>query len=140
MDKRHKNTEIPKKRSKKNPLTKEDKKENRKISASRVLVENVIRCLKIFRILSEKYRNRRKRYGLRLNLIAALYNFQLWKKSNIFFARDFFLFHPERSGNVVGVNPAHHLILKIMVQDNQVVYPCQSFKQKNYQAVNFSTQ
>ncbi|MBK6610740.1 MAG: transposase [Sphingobacteriales bacterium] len=77
MDKRHKNTEIPKKRSKKNPLTKEDKKENRKISASRVLVENVIRCLKIFRILSEKYRNRRKRYGLRLNLIAALYNFQL---------------------------------------------------------------
>jgi hypothetical protein len=77
LDKRHKNTEIPKKRSKKNPLTKEDKKENRKISASRVLVENVIRCLKIFRILSEKYRNRRKRYGLRLNLIAALYNFQL---------------------------------------------------------------
>lgn len=77
LDKRHANTEIPKKRSKKNPLTKEDKKENRRISSSRVLVENVIRSLKIFRILSEKYRNRRKRYGLRLNLIAALYNYQL---------------------------------------------------------------
>ena len=77
LQKKHLNTEIPKKRSKKNPLTKEDKMQNRKISSSRVLVENVIRCLKIFRVLAEKYRNRRKRYGLRLNLIAGIYNFQL---------------------------------------------------------------
>jgi hypothetical protein len=35
---------------------------------------NVIRRLKIFRILSERYRNRRKRFGLRFNLIAAIYN------------------------------------------------------------------
>ena len=77
LAKRHSNTDIPKKRSKKKPLTKEDKKENQRISSSRVLVENVIRSLKIFRLLAEKYRNRRKRYGLRLNLIAAIYNFQL---------------------------------------------------------------
>jgi hypothetical protein len=43
----------------------------------RVVVENIIRTLKIFRILAEKYRNRRKRFGLRLNLIAAMCNFQL---------------------------------------------------------------
>jgi len=73
----HKNSEIPKKRSKKNPLTKLDKKQNQIISSSRVLVENIIRCLKIFRIIAEKYRNRRKKYNLRLNLIAGLYNFQL---------------------------------------------------------------
>ncbi|MDZ4757819.1 MAG: IS5/IS1182 family transposase, partial [Bacteroidota bacterium] len=28
-------------------------------------------------IIAEKYRNRRKKYNLRLNLIAGLYNFQL---------------------------------------------------------------
>jgi hypothetical protein len=75
----HANTDIPKKKSKKQPLTKQDKADNRTISSSRVLVENVIRCLKIFRILAEKYRNRRKRYSLRLNLIAEVYNF-LWKE------------------------------------------------------------
>jgi hypothetical protein len=77
LQKKHTNTEIPQKRSKKSPLTKEDKKQNRKISSSRVLVENVIRCIKIFRVLAEKYRNRRRRYALRLNLIAGIYNFQL---------------------------------------------------------------
>jgi len=41
------------------------------------VVENVIRSLKIFRILSERYRNRRKRFSLRFNLIAGLYNFEL---------------------------------------------------------------
>ena len=41
------------------------------------MVEHVIRSLKIFRILAERYRNRRKRFGLRFNLIAALYNHEL---------------------------------------------------------------
>ncbi|MBT7070475.1 MAG: IS5/IS1182 family transposase, partial [Anaerolineae bacterium] len=39
--------------------------------------EHVIGKLKVFRILSERYRNRRKRFGLRFNLIASLYNFEL---------------------------------------------------------------
>ena len=47
---------------------------NARISSQRVLIENIIRELKNFRILSEKYRNRRKKYGLRFNLIAAIYN------------------------------------------------------------------
>lgn len=74
IQKIHCNSELPKKRSKKNPLTTEDKKNNHRISSSRVVVENIIRELKIFRILAEKYRNRRKRFCLRLNLITALYN------------------------------------------------------------------
>jgi hypothetical protein len=37
------------------------------------------RKLKIFRILSERYRNRRKRFGLRFNLIAAIYYMELEK-------------------------------------------------------------
>ena len=73
----HANVEIPKKRSKKNPLTKEDKQQNRNISSKRVVVKNIIREVKIFRILAEKYRNRRKKFGLRFNLIAAMYNLNL---------------------------------------------------------------
>jgi hypothetical protein len=77
LQKKHINTEIPKKRSKKNPLTKSDKKENQRISSSRVTIENVIRSKKIFRIINEKIRNRRKRFTLRLNLITGIYNYQL---------------------------------------------------------------
>lgn len=75
-----KNSEIPHKNSKNHKLDKVKKKENKEISSKRVLVENVIRYLKIFRILAEKYRNRRKRFGLRFNLIAGIYNFELRKK------------------------------------------------------------
>ena len=77
IKKLHTNSELPLKSTKKNPLTKEQKRENHILSSSRVLVENVIRRLKIFRIIGERYRNRRKKFGLRLNLIAALCNCQL---------------------------------------------------------------
>ncbi|HHW54112.1 MAG TPA: IS5/IS1182 family transposase, partial [Acinetobacter towneri] len=33
--------------------------------------------LKHFRILTERYRNRRKRFGLRMNLIAGMVNWML---------------------------------------------------------------
>lgn len=61
---------MPKKKSKKNPLTKEEKKNNRKLASDRVVNENVIGMLKRFKIIADKYRNRRKRFGLRFNLIA----------------------------------------------------------------------
>jgi IS5 family transposase len=77
IQKRHANSKIPHKGRKKSPLTKAQKKENHQLSSTRVVVENVIRRLKIFRILAEKYRNRRKRFGLRLNLIAAICNILL---------------------------------------------------------------
>ena len=76
----HANVDIPKKRSKKNPLTKDDKKQNRIKSSERVVIENIIREIKIFRIMADKYRNRRKRYGLRFNLIAVIYNLNLMTK------------------------------------------------------------
>lgn len=40
-------------------------------------VNPMIRKLKVFRVLKETYRHRRRRFGLRLNLIAALYNHDL---------------------------------------------------------------
>lgn len=73
----HANTAMPKKRSKKHPLTKEEKAQNKRISSERVLVENVIAHLKRFKIIADRYRNRRKRFALRFNLIAAIYNQEL---------------------------------------------------------------
>ena len=50
------------------------------ISSVRITIENIIRDVKIFRIIAEKYRNRRKRFALRFNLIAAIYNLNLGVK------------------------------------------------------------
>jgi len=77
LQKLHASTIMPKKKSKKQPLTKQDEVQNRQISSQRVPCENVIGCLKRFRIVAEKYRNRRRRFGLRFNLIAAIYNLEL---------------------------------------------------------------
>lgn len=73
------NAIIPiKKNSKKNNKSKQEtSKINTEISLERVTVENVIGDLKKFRILSNTYRCRRKRFTLRFNLIAGIYNFEL---------------------------------------------------------------
>jgi IS5 family transposase len=73
----HSKVEIPKKRTKKEGLTKEDKRNNRELSRERVVNENVIGMLKRFKIIADRYRNRRKRFGLRFNLIAGIYNWEL---------------------------------------------------------------
>ena len=73
----HDNSILPKKRTKKNPLTLEDKAFNRNISSSRVTNEHAIGFIKRFRIVAEKYRNRRSRFGLRFNLIAGICNYEL---------------------------------------------------------------
>ncbi len=75
----HSNSELPKKKTKQNPLTKEDKKNNQALASERVANENVIGMIKRFKIVSDKYRNRRKRFGLRFNLISAIYNMELQK-------------------------------------------------------------
>jgi len=75
----HSNTRLPKKNTKLRPLTKEDKKYNKAVSSERILNENIIGALKRFRIIAEKYRNRRKRFQLRFSLIAGIYNFELNK-------------------------------------------------------------
>jgi hypothetical protein len=73
----HPKSELPKKKTKKKPLTKGDKRKNRALSSESVLNENVIGMIKRFKIISDRYRNRRKRFGLRFNLIAAIYNMKL---------------------------------------------------------------
>ena len=73
----------PKKGSKHHPLTEEDKAYNKMLSSYRIVIENILCKLKVFRILSDKYRNRRKRFGLRYSLIAGLYNRELDLKADL---------------------------------------------------------
>ena len=70
----HANSLVPLKNSKKRPLSAEDKLFNRTVARLRVYNENAISSVKIFKILSERYRNRRRRFALRFNLIAAFFN------------------------------------------------------------------
>jgi transposase len=76
----HENCQTPYKKSKYHPLTKKEKQRNRSLASKRILIEHIFRKLKVFRILSERYRNRRKRFPLRFNLIAATYNLELKQK------------------------------------------------------------
>ena len=75
LDRIHPNSLLPKKRSIHHPLTKQERRYNREISRKRIFVEHAIRFVKRFRILSERYRNRRKRFALRFSLIAGICNF-----------------------------------------------------------------
>lgn len=77
LKKIHSNTELPSKSTKLRPLTKKEKRMNLKLSKTRVTVEHIIGKIKVFRILAEKYRNRRKYYDLRMQLICGIYNFEL---------------------------------------------------------------
>ena len=72
-----KNSMIPKKKSKYNPLTNQDKELNKLISSIRITIEHVNCQLKIFRILSEKYRSRIKTFYKRAILICYFYNYCL---------------------------------------------------------------
>ena len=79
---------TPKKKSKNNPLTDEDKELNTLISSIRITVEHVNSQLKIFRILSERYRSRINTFYSRFLIICSFYNLcldtQFRKKSNSF--------------------------------------------------------
>jgi transposase len=81
LDKRHAHSCIPVKKRRKQKRSKDERVHNRLLASLRVVVEHANRRLKIFRILSERYRNRRKRFGLRVNLIAGLLNHELSLKS-----------------------------------------------------------
>jgi DDE superfamily endonuclease len=77
LGKEHENSQTPTKKPRGGKLSAAERSANRELSRQRIMVENVIRHLKIFRIIAERYRNRRRRFGLRFNLIAGLYNYEI---------------------------------------------------------------
>jgi len=68
------NAQIPNKKTKNQKLTKDEKKENHELSSKRIIVEQINAKIKVFKITKYPYRNRRKRFGLRMNLICAIIN------------------------------------------------------------------
>ena len=72
----HPQTVLPVKKSRGGSLSATDKHNNGRLAKLRIRVEQVIRSLKVFKVLSDRYRNRRRRFGLRTGLIAGIYNFE----------------------------------------------------------------
>jgi hypothetical protein len=70
----HLKSTIPFKKKKGQPLTAEEKAHNKTLSKKRVLIENVNRQCKIFRIVKDVYRGKHKNYALNWHLISAIVN------------------------------------------------------------------
>lgn len=68
ISKLHFNSCLPQKKPRGGKLTKEQKQSNRTLARRRVVIEHINRRLKVFRILGQRYRNRRKRNGRALSL------------------------------------------------------------------------
>ena len=72
----HANSETPKKKPKGGQLTDEEKAENKRLSIERMLIEHINAKVKVFKITASKYRNRRRRFVLRMSLICGIINFE----------------------------------------------------------------
>lgn len=72
---------IPFKKPRQRELEPEQVAFNQGFARFRIKVEHSIRLLKIFRILKERYRNRRRRFGIRLQLITRFVNWMLQHRS-----------------------------------------------------------
>lgn len=72
----HHMAKTPIKKTKKKPLGFWQKIYNKLVAKQRIKVENVISDVKNFRILSHRYRNKRKAYNVKFNIIAGIVNFK----------------------------------------------------------------
>lgn len=68
---------IPIKKSKKRELTDAEKAFNKELSRRRIVIENINAKIKVFKIMSYPYRNRRRRHELRTKLVCAVLNAEL---------------------------------------------------------------
>lgn len=76
IEKIHPNSIIPIKESKYHKLSKEEKWYNGEVSKIRIAIEHVNAYLKKFKIVSTRFRNRRKNFKLYMSLICGIYNFE----------------------------------------------------------------
>lgn len=74
IEKFHPNAEIPFKKPRGGELGEEEKLYNTALSRIRVKAENVLAQIKVFRILSDRYRNKRRRYSIKFKIIAGIVN------------------------------------------------------------------
>jgi len=76
LAKLHDNTFTPFKKPKGGSLIREAKQANQYLAKCRILVEHKIGLIKLFKMVAERYRNRRRRYDLRMKLFAGIVNFE----------------------------------------------------------------
>ena len=74
LQKDHPNVELPYKRSKKRPLSSDERSYNHALSRFRVRVEHKIAQIKSFRMLSDRYRYPKTSYAAKFSLIAGIVN------------------------------------------------------------------
>lgn len=67
---------IPIKATKNHKLTDEERSFNSSLAKHRIIIEHINRYIKRFKILSYRYRNKRRRFSLRVSLICVIYNLQ----------------------------------------------------------------
>ncbi len=78
LAKTHPNVQIPKKHTKRRPLTYEEKENNRLISSLRVVVEHAICGIKRMRAVTDVYRNKKVNFDDTLMLLSAgIWNYHL---------------------------------------------------------------
>ena len=70
----HKKAKIPIKKPKKKELDRIPKLYNKILSKKRVYVEHKLCELKRFNVLGQKYRNNKKKYGIKMNIISGFIN------------------------------------------------------------------
>ncbi len=74
IHKYHKNSILPVKKKKDQPLSAEDKAHNKWLAKRRIRIEHINRHCKIFRIVKDVYLGKHKNYSLTWNFVAALVN------------------------------------------------------------------
>jgi hypothetical protein len=70
----HKESEYPYKKHMRGELAEEEREYNTALSRIRVKVENVIAKVKVFKIMTERYRNKRKGFNDKFKIIAGIVN------------------------------------------------------------------
>jgi len=68
---------IPIKKGKNSELSDAEKAFNRELSRRRIVIENINAKIKVFKIMSNPYRNRRPSHLLRTKLVCAILNAEL---------------------------------------------------------------
>jgi hypothetical protein len=70
----HAESEHPYKKPRNGKLTSKEVKYNRALARLRVKVEEILGDIKVFRIMSNRYRNKRKRFNEKIRIIAGIVN------------------------------------------------------------------
>jgi len=76
ISKLHSNSTTPIKETKNHKLSSNERTFNSELPKQRIYIEHINRYKKRFRILSGRYRNKRKKFSLRVSPICGIYNFR----------------------------------------------------------------